>query len=148
MRFFFPAVVSVVVGVVLAPQPARAETDVAAFYEVSTEGTTAKLKAGETGKVIIGIKAKNGAHVSDEAPLKIELSSKQSKLGKEKLTLADSLNKKKDGETNYPDPRFEVPFTPTAQGPTTVEAKMTFFICTEKLCSRQTKNLSLPVEVM
>jgi len=100
MRFIFPVVVSVVVGVFLAPQAARAQTDVASFYEVSTEGTTAKLKAGETGKVIIGIKAKNGAHVSDEAPLKIELSSKQSKLSKEKLTLADSLNKKKGGETN------------------------------------------------
>ncbi|MBK9177924.1 MAG: hypothetical protein IPM46_16670, partial [Flavobacteriales bacterium] len=85
---------------------------------------------------------------SDEAPLKIELSSKESQLAKEKLTLADSLNKKKDGEKDYPDPRFEVGFTPHTQGPTTVEAKMTFFICTEKLCSRQTKNLSLPVEVM
>lgn len=122
--------------------------DATNFYDVSTEGTTAKLKAGETGKVIISIKARNGAHVSDEAPLKIELTSKQSKLAKDKLTLADSLNKKKEGETTYPDPRFEVAFTPSAQGPTTVEAKMVFFICTEKQCMRQTKNLSLPVEVM
>ncbi|MFT3707776.1 MAG: hypothetical protein QM817_08925 [Archangium sp.] len=125
-----------------------ADTDTANFYDVTTEGTTAKLKAGETGKVVISITAKNGAHVSDEAPLKIELSSKQSKLGKDKLTLADSITKKKDGETSYPNPRFEVPFTPTAQGPASVDLKMTFFICTEKLCSRQTKNLSLPVEVM
>lgn len=138
----------ILIVVSLASWCAFAEQDVGSFYEVSTDGTTARLKAGETGKVIINIKAKNGAHVSDEAPLKIELSSKQSKLAKEKLTLADSTNKKKEGETTYPDPRFEVGFTPTAQGPTTVEAKMTFFICTEKLCSRQTKNLSLPVEVM
>jgi hypothetical protein len=124
----------------LAPLCALADADVGALYEVTTEGTTAKLKAGDTGKVVIAIKAKGGAHVSDEAPLKIELSSKQSKLSKEKLTLADAVDKAA--------PRFEVPFTPTAQGPTTVEAKMTFFICTEKLCSRQTKNLSLPVEVM
>ncbi len=121
-------------------RPAFAEVDVASFYEVTTEGTTTRLKAGETGKVIISIKVKNGAHVSDEAPLKIELSSKQSKLPKAKLTLADALDPKA--------PRFEVPFTPTAQGATTVEAQMTFFICTEKLCARQTKHLSLPVEVM
>lgn len=127
---------------VVAALPAWAETDLASFYEVTTDGTSTKLKAGETGKVIIAIKSKNGAHVSDEAPLKIELSSKQSKLGKEKLTLADSLNAKKE------DPRFEVPFTPTAHGSSTVEAKVTFFICTEKLCSRQVKNLSFPVEVM
>ena len=133
---------------VVAALNAQAETDVATFYEVTTEGTSTKLKAGDTGKVVISIKAKNGAHVSDEAPLKIELSSKESKLSKEKLTLADSLNPKKAGETNYPDPRFEVPFTPTAHGASTVEAKMTFFICTEKQCSRQTKNLSFPVEVM
>lgn len=132
----------------VAAVPAWAETDVASFYEVTTTGTSTKLKAGETGKVIISIKARNGAHVSDEAPLRIELSSKQSTLTKDKLTLADSINPKKQGETNYPDPRFEVPFTPTAHGPATVEAKMTFFICTEKLCSRQVKNLSMAVEVM
>jgi hypothetical protein len=133
---------------VIAAVPAWAETEVASFYEVTTDGTSTKLKAGDTGKVVISIKAKNGAHVSDEAPLKIELSSKQGKLGKEKLTLADSLNPKKEGETNYPDPRFEVPFTPSAHGASSVEAKMTFFICTEKQCARQTKNLSFPVEVM
>ena len=126
----------------VAALPAWAETDLASFYEVTTEGTSTKLKAGETGKVIIAIKSKNGAHVSDEAPLKIELTSKQSKLSKDKLTLADSLNAKKE------DPRFEVPFTPTAHGSSSVEAKLTFFICTEKLCSRQVKNLSFPVEVM
>ena len=123
--------------------PGWAETDVTSFYEVSTEGTSTKLKAGETGKVIISIKSKNGAHVSDEAPLKIELSSKQSKLSKEKLTLADSVTTGKKE-----DPRFEVPFTPTAHGQSSVEAKMTFFICTEKQCSRQVKNLTFPVEVM
>lgn len=122
--------------------PVWAETDIASFYEVTTEGTSTKLKAGETGKVIIAIKSKNGAHISDEAPLKIELSSAQSKLGKDKLTLADSLTAPKE------DPRFEVPFTPTAHGKSSVEAKMTFFVCTEKQCARQVKNLTLPVEVM
>lgn len=122
--------------------PAWAEIDVTSFYEVSTEGTSTKLKAGDTGKVVISIKSKKGAHVSDEAPLKIELSSKQGKLSKETLTIADSVALKKE------DPRFEVPFTPTAHGQSSVEAKLTFFICTEKQCSRQVKNLTLPVEVM
>lgn len=122
--------------------------DPASLYEVTTTGTTTSLKAGESGKVVIAIKLKEGAHVSDEAPLKIELSSKQSKLAKEKLTLADSLNKKPDGATAYPDPRFEVGFTPTTQGETSVEAKLIFFVCTEKLCARQTKQLSLPVQVL
>ena len=118
---------------------AQAEPDVATLYDVTTEGTSTALKAGEKGKVVIAINAKAGSHVSDEAPLRIELSSKEAKLDKAKLTLADSVTK--------PNPRFEVGFTPSAHGKTTVEAKMTFFICTEKLCSRQTRNLALPVEV-
>ena len=123
-----------------------AEPDAASLYQVSTEGSTSKLKAGERGKLVISIEAKGEAHVSDEAPLRIELKSKDAKLEKEKLTLADSLTKRApNGE--YPSPKFEVAFTPSAQGKTSVEAKMTFFICTAKLCMRQTKDLVLPVEV-
>lgn len=128
----------------LAEQPA-AEGE---LYEVSTAGSTTRLKAGETGKVVITIRALQGGHVSDEAPLKIELSSKQSTLTKQKLTLQDSLRPKAEGDTAVPDPRFEVEFTPTAQGSTTVEAKMTFFICSQKQCARQSRTLSVPVEVM
>lgn len=135
-------------AVLSLPALAEEPDEIARYYDVMTNGTTTRLKAGETGNIVISIKVKNGAHVSDEAPLKIELSSKQSTLSKEKLTLADSKNLRKEGEKNYPDPRFEVPFTPTTQGPTSVEAKMTFFICTEKLCSRQTRQISFPVEVM
>lgn len=112
------------------------------FFDVSTAGSTTKVKAGDSGKLVIAITTRNGGHVSDKAPLKIELSSRDSKLSKEKLSLSDSVTPKDT------DPRFEVDFTPSVQGPTSVEAKMTFFICSEKQCARQTKTLSLPVEVM
>ncbi len=124
-----------------------ADPDVTSLYEVRTDGTSTALKAGEKGKVVIVIKAKNGAHVSDEAPLRIELSSKEAKLDKEKVTLADSLVKKPEGSTEFPDPKFEVGFMPAGAGKASVDAKMTFFICTEKVCARQTKNLSFPVTV-
>ncbi len=110
------------------------------FYDVTTAGSTTRLKAGESGKLIIAITPKNGAHISDEAPLKIELSSRESTFAKNKLSLADAVQKS--------EPRFEIPFTPTAQGPTSVEAKMTFFVCAEKQCTRQTRTLSFPVEVL
>jgi hypothetical protein len=126
---------------------ALAEPDVASLYEVKTDGSSTEVKGGEKGKVVISITARNGAHVSDEAPLRIELSSKEAKLEKDKLTLADSLVKKAAGSTEYPDPRFEVAFTAPASGKATVDAKMTFFICTEKVCARQTKTLSFPVAV-
>jgi hypothetical protein len=126
-----------------------ADPDVTSLYDVKTDGTSAAVKAGEKGKIVIAIKAKNGAHVSDEAPLRIELSSKDAKLEKEKLTLADSLVKKAEGSAEFPDPRFEVGFMPsgTGTGKASVDAKMTFFICTDKVCARQTKTLSFPVTV-
>jgi hypothetical protein len=130
-----------------APVALAADPDVTSLYEVRTDGSSTALKAGEKGKVVIQIKAKNGAHVSDEAPLRIELSSKDAKLDKEKVTLADSLVKKVEGSADYPDPKFEVGFTPSGAGKANVEAKMTFFICTDKICARQTKTLSFPVTV-
>jgi hypothetical protein len=141
----FPIVVAAILT--LASTALAADPEATEFYDVTTEGSSQKVKAGEQGQLIISIKAKNGAHVSDEAPLKIELSSPTAALTKSKLSLADSVSAKKEGAP-YPDPRFVVPFTPSAHGRTTVEAKMTFFICTEKQCARQTKTLSLPVEVM
>lgn len=133
--------------VVLAGLPVLAETDVKSLYDVSTEGSSTTVKAGEKGTVVIAIATKDGAHVSDEAPLKIELASKESKLDKTKLTLADSVAKKVEGGKTPPDPRFEIAFTAAAKGKATVEAKMTFFICTDKICARQTKTLNFPVEV-
>lgn len=121
------------------------DPDVTSLYDVKTDGSSTAVKSGEKGKLVISITAKNGAHVSDEAPLRIELSAKDAKLDKEKLTLADSLEKKSD-KVQYPDPRFEVGFTPSG-GKASVEAKMTFFICTEKVCARQTKTVTLPVTV-
>jgi hypothetical protein len=131
----------------IASATLAADPDVTSLYEVKTEGTSADVKLGEKGKIVIAIKAKNGAHVSDEAPLRIELSSKDGKLDKEKITLADSVVKKSEGATEFPDPRFEVGFTPAAAGKASVDAKVTFFICTEKVCARQTKTLSFPVTV-
>lgn len=125
---------------------ARAQ-DVSALWEISTDGTTAKLKEGEKGKVVIAIVTKPGAHVSDEAPLKLELSSKSGKLDKQKLTLADSVNKKAEGSKDYPTPKFEIGYAPAGKGSGAVDAKLVFFVCTDKLCARQSKNLSLPVDV-
>ena len=130
---------------VLAPAAFAEAPDIASLYDVTTEGTSQKLKVGEKGKVVIAIKTKGGSHVSEEAPLRIELASKEAKVEKAKLTLADNVVKKAEGQAHV-DPKFEVPFTLAAAGKGNVEAKMTFFICTEKLCARQQKTLMLPVE--
>ena len=124
-----------------------ADVDPASLYEVSTDGTSTQVKAGEKGTFVLAIKSKAGAHVSDEAPLKLEVKGTQLTPAKEKLSLSDSVAKKAEGQ-EFADPRFEVPFTAAAAGKGSVDAKLTFFICTEKICARQQKTFSLPVEVL
>lgn len=122
-----------------------AEVDAATLYEISTEGSSKQVKSGEKGKVVIEIRAAKEAHVSTEAPLRIELVGKGAKPEKEKLTLADSVGQKQPGQ-DYANPRFEVPFSVTEPGAKSIEAKMVFFICTDTLCARQQRNVSVAFE--
>jgi len=123
--------------------------DVTKLYQVTTDGSTTKVAAGQKGKLVLNIKLDKAAHVSDEAPLKIQLSGTGG-AAPEKPTLAyaDQVSKKAAGE-KYANPVvFEVPFTVDAKaGSPAVNAKMTFFVCTEQICSRQQKEVSLPVQV-
>ena len=133
----------------LACSPARADeqVDPATLYEVSTVGSSAQVKAGQSGVFVLAIRSKAGAHVSDEAPLKLELKGTGVVPSQDKLALKDSVAKKAAGQA-FVDPRFEVPFKADAVGKGRVEAKLTFFICSEQLCARQQKTLSVPVEVL
>ncbi|MCP3142423.1 hypothetical protein [Pyxidicoccus xibeiensis] len=123
------------------------DVDPTTLYEVSTEGTSTQVKAGEKGVFVLSIKSKPGAHVSEEAPLKLEVKGTQVAPAKEKLGREDSVAKKAAGQ-EFVDPRFEIPLTASAAGKGTVDAKLVFFICTEKICARQQKTVSLPVEVL
>jgi hypothetical protein len=137
---------AVLAAVVCTQAFAADEVDPATLYEVSTEGTSTQFKAGEKGVFVLSIKSKAGAHVSEEAPLKLEVKGAQVTPAKEKLGREDSVAKKAQGQT-FVDPRFEVPLTASAAGKGSVDAKLTFFICTEKICARQQKTFSVPVEV-
>lgn len=108
----------------------------------SIETQKSEVAAGAAGRVGILIKTKRGAHVSAEAPLKINLTAKGLKLSKEKLVGGDAV------EGKGASPRFEVPFVAEAKGPATVDADLTFFICTEKLCERQASKVTIPVTVL
>lgn len=122
------------------------DPDPKSFYELSTAGTSTAVKMGEKGKVVIEIIAKPGAHVSADAPLSLKLTGKNAKPEKESLKLADSVNKPKPGE-EYLNAKFEVPFAVEAVGKASIEAKIKFFVCTDKICARQEKTFSFPVDV-
>lgn len=121
-------------------------TDVSGLYEVITDGTSTSAEAGKQATLAIAIVTREGAHVSDEAPLRIDLSGTNAAPAQQRLTLAHSLEQKPAGQ-KYPKPRFEVAFTAQRPGRATMDAKMVFFICTDQVCARQTKTLSLPLEV-
>ena len=125
------------------------KVDANGLYEVSTQGSSDRVKTGEKGKLVLEIRTKPGAHVSAEAPVKVELKGKNLSLDKEKLTGADSLAKPEAGKEGV-NPHFEVPFAGQTAGKGSVEGEATFFVCTEKgtqVCLRQKRTISLPVEV-
>lgn len=125
----------------LAPLSAGAADDrEPALVAVRTEGSTVRLKAGESGTLRLQLAPTAGAHVNREAPVKVQLSSRQASFEREKLTLADA-RLEGDGAA------FEARFTPTAQGPITLEASLSFYACTASTCARQTRAVSVAVEV-
>ena len=50
------------------------EVDPTTLYKITTDGTTAKVAPGKKGTLVLEIQSLRGAHVSDEAPLRIQLS--------------------------------------------------------------------------
>ena len=123
-----------------------ADPDPASLYVLTTDGSSAALKAGQPGTFVLFIKTVPGAHISPDAPLKLTLTGSGGvEPGKAVLGRADAQSvRKPDGAA---DPRFEVPLTASVKGRGAVEAKLTFFVCTETLCARQQKTLSVPLTV-
>ena len=115
-------------------------------YSVSTDGTSQKVAKGKQGTLVIAFHTAKEAHISNEAPLKITLVGEKVAPGKALLHYSDSVAKKQ-ADKEFPDPRFEVPFTATDKGKGQLTAKMTFFVCTADLCSRHQQTLQIPVEV-
>jgi hypothetical protein len=125
---------------------AGGEVDPTTLYDLTTDGTSQKVKVGSSGTFVLAIKTKNGSHVSGETPLKIDLSGEGVKLAKNKLTYADSVTRMM-ATVKFPDPRFEVSFVGEKPGKTNLDANVLFFICTEQACVRQIKKLRLPIQV-
>ncbi len=139
----------VLLASLLATGVARADeddVDVTTLYELSTDGTTKQLTPGEKGTFVFSVKTVDGAYISDEAPLRLKLSGKNLTPAKDQITYADSLTKK-EGQKPPPDPTFEIPFTAGEKGAGQVDVKATLFICTARLCVRQQRDLSVPVQV-
>ncbi len=131
--------VVIVVGVGVS-FTAGAEEDTSKLYDLGIQATATVAK-GSAGSVSVRIAPKPGAEIHKEAPIKLQLEApKNVALAKDKLSRADV---KMDGGAAT----FEVPFTANDAGKGTIEAKLSFYICTEKMCAHQERTASLPVAV-
>jgi hypothetical protein len=142
MRAFLLSLVAALLIPVGGTRAADVGSEAARSYRIETEGSTRELASGGSGKLLLTIVPLNGTHVHPAAPLKIALSGTPGlKLSKQTLGHKDAIDPKAEG------PRFEVPFTAAAAGAQEAHAKVDFFICSDQWCVKQSRDVTIPVDV-
>lgn len=125
-----------------APTLAKADEAVdeaKALYDVEMTATPT-LVNGQEGTLVVNIRPKPGAEIHKEAPISLVLDTHGVKAGKAKLGRAELSMQGEEGS-------FTVPFTAVKEGAGSIDANLTFFVCTDKLCARQQRKVQLPVTV-
>jgi hypothetical protein len=118
-----------------------AAPDVEGTYRIETSKVL-KVKKGETAHAKVEVVPRSDAHVSPEAPISLALTSGPAvKLEKEKFGRPEAK------ETQGKGVAFDVPFTAAAAGKDELKGTLSFFICTEKLCEKQKREIAMAVEV-
>ena len=130
----------------LVSVPALAEgdahADAAKAYQIETSQAPLKVKKGEKGQARVTVVPRSDAHVSPDAPLSVTVSAGPAlELPKQKLGRPDAKPTEAKGV------EFDVPFVGKQAGKDELKAQMIFFICTEKLCERQKREVALAVVV-
>jgi hypothetical protein len=121
---------------------ADAHADAAKAYKIETSQGPLKVKKGETGQARVRVVPRSDAHVSPDAPLSVTVSAGPAlELPKQKLGRPDAKATEAKGV------EFDVPFVGKQAGKDELKAQVTFFICTEKLCERQKREVALAVVV-
>ena len=75
-----------------APTARAADPDPASLYVVTTEGSSTALKVGQSGVFVLSIRTVAGAHISEDAPMRLTLS------GSAGLTPGKSLLSRSDAK--------------------------------------------------
>jgi hypothetical protein len=132
------------IALALCSVPALAQSaagEAAGTYKIEVSPGL-KLKKGEAGEARVTVVPRSDAHVSPEAPISMTLSGGPAvQLPKQKLGRADAK------ETPQKGVEFAVPVVGKAGGKDEVKGQLSFFICTDKLCERQKRDVSVPVTV-
>jgi hypothetical protein len=142
MRTWMTSLVAACLVAVPAFAEADAHADAAKAYKIETSQVPLKVKKGEKGQAKVTVVPRSDAHVSPEAPLSVTVSAGPAlELPKQKLGRPDAKATEAKGV------EFDVPFVGKQAGRDLLQAQITFFICTEKLCERQKREVALAVVV-
>jgi hypothetical protein len=128
---------------VLAAPLARADpaADAAKSYRIETTGTTQQVAVGKQGTLVLAIVPVEKIHVDPRAPLKIALEATPGlALSKTSLGKADPVDPKAEGR------RFEVSFVAEKPGSHEARAKLDFFVCSDKWCVKQVRDVTVAIQ--
>ncbi|HEY4221932.1 MAG TPA: hypothetical protein VGO62_11325 [Myxococcota bacterium] len=111
-------------------------------YELDVGGTDSKLKAGTDGKFDLVIRPKNGMKIHPQAPLEVTFKDlKGVKPGKSKLGRNDLVDK--DSKA----PEVRTTLRADKPGQYTLDANVSFFLCTDAWCQRMSDHVSIAITV-
>lgn len=111
-------------------------------YAIDTAGTSGALKLGTDGTFSLKITPKNGKKVHPDAPLEVAIADNAFvKAGKAKLSRGDLKDKASK------EPEVTTSLRPVKAGAGTVDATISFFLCTDAWCQRMSDKVQIPVAV-
>ena len=133
---------ALLLALALSGAPAADDKATKDDYELDVSGTDGKLKAGADGKFDLVIRPKNGKKVHPEAPLEVVFKDpKGVKPAKNKLGRNDVVDKGAKA------PEVKVALHADKAGAYTLEANVSFFLCTDAWCQRITDRVAVPITV-
>jgi hypothetical protein len=116
--------------------------------KVETDSFTLNLRpagayaANQLGNFVVALEPKGHWHINQDYPISIKV---KAPAGLE-LPKAE-LGKPDAAEFGEKIAKFDVPFTPKAAGPATVECEVSFAMCTPETCVPDTRTLALALPV-
>jgi hypothetical protein len=109
-------------------------------YTIETQ--PAKARHGAPATAHVEVVPVEGAHVSPDAPVSFVVKTGTLlKVDKARLGRAEAKETAKKGIA------FDVPFTAATAGNEELKGTLNFFICTDTLCEKQTREIALAVTV-
>jgi hypothetical protein len=125
-----------------ASSPVAEERATKDDYVLDTSATDKTIKVGKDGKFSVVVTPKNGKKVHAEAPLEVVFKDpKGLKPGKAKLGRGDVVDKAAAA------PELRTTLRGEKAGATTLEATVSFFLCTDSWCQRMSDKISVPITV-